>query len=44
MLEHIILQMETERGLDHSAAMAEMTTVSTMVRVPPDQALVSGMR
>ena len=24
MLEHIILQMETERGLDHSAAMAEM--------------------
>ncbi|MBO5543713.1 MAG: ferrous iron transport protein B [Oscillospiraceae bacterium] len=24
MLEHIILQMESERGLDHSAAMAEM--------------------
>ena len=24
MLEHIILQMENERGLDHSAAMAEM--------------------
>ena len=24
MLEHIILQMEKERGLDHSAAMAEM--------------------
>ncbi len=24
MLEHIILQMEAERGLDHSAAMAEM--------------------
>ncbi len=24
MLEHIVLQMETERGLDHSAAMAEM--------------------
>ena len=24
MLEHIILQMETERGLDHSAAMADM--------------------
>ena len=24
MLEHIVLQMETERGLDHSAAMADM--------------------
>ncbi len=24
MLEHMIVQMETERGLDHSAAMAEM--------------------
>ncbi|MBR3103562.1 MAG: ferrous iron transport protein B [Lachnospiraceae bacterium] len=24
MLEHIVLQMETERGMDHSAAMAEM--------------------